>query len=357
MIKTLSLIIPGMLLFSFIKIPLCMAQNVVPSTVMEQIYNEVKTPYKYGIVIPQPDSTRMVDSPTIFRDGDTWYMSYIVFDGRGYETWLAESNDLLHWDTKGKILSFSEKTWDKNQNAGYVSLVDINWGGSCRAEKFQDKNWMSYIGGSTSGYEEGALAIGIANTTTLTEPMEWNKIPDPILSPGDKNARWFEKGKLFKSIIIHDQEAKTGYPFVMYYNANGGDKADYESIGMAVSKDMATWKRYRNDPAITKHRGICGDAQIVKIGDVYVMFYFGGFWKPGIASASEKFACSYDLVHWTNWEGKDLVESSEPYDKQYAHKPWVVKWNGVVYHFYCAVGESGRVIAVATSRDLKNSKW
>jgi hypothetical protein len=30
-----------------------------------------------------------------------------------------------------------------------------------------------------------------------------------------------------------------------------------------------------------------------------------------------------------------------------------VKWNGVVYHFYCAVGTQGRVIAVATSRDLK----
>jgi hypothetical protein len=30
-----------------------------------------------------------------------------------------------------------------------------------------------------------------------------------------------------------------------------------------------------------------------------------------------------------------------------------VKWNGVVYHFYCAVGDQGRVIAVATSKDLK----
>ena len=79
------------------------------------------------------------------------------------------------------------------------------------------------------------------------------------------------------------------------------------------------------------------------------MFYFGAFWKPG---AFERFACSYDLIHWTDWEGEDLVASSEPYDKQYAHKPWVIKWKGVVYHFYNAVGEKGRVIALATSEDL-----
>ena len=39
-------------------------------------------------------------------------MTYIVFDGQGYETWLASSEDLLHWESKGKLLSFTENTWD-----------------------------------------------------------------------------------------------------------------------------------------------------------------------------------------------------------------------------------------------------
>jgi len=39
--------------------------------------------------------------------------------------------------------------------------------------------------------------------------------------------------------------------------------------------------------------------------------------------------------------------------EQYAHKPWVVKHNGVVYHYNCAVGNQGRVIALATSKDMK----
>ena len=48
-----------------------------------------------------------------------------------------------------------------------------------------------------------------------------------------------------------------------------------------------------------------------------------------------------------------VIEPSEPWDKQFAHKPWVLKHDGVVYHFYCAVGTEGRAIALATSRDLR----
>ncbi len=48
----------------------------------------------------------------------------------------------------------------------------------------------------------------------------------------------------------------------------------------------------------------------------------------------------------------DLIAPSEDYDSIFAHKPWVIKWNGVAYHFYNAVGNSGRVIALATSKNL-----
>jgi hypothetical protein len=44
------------------------------------------------------------------------------------------------------------------------------------------------------------------------------------------------------------------------------------------------------------------------------------------------------------------VEPSEPWDATFAHKPWIIKHEGVVYHYYCAVGNEGRVIALATAR-------
>jgi predicted GH43/DUF377 family glycosyl hydrolase len=323
--------------------------KVVSEEVMEEIFNEVKTPFKYGIVLEQPDSVKMVDSPTIFRKDEVWYMTYIVFDGNGYETWLSQSDDLLHWESKGKILSFTEDTWDANQKAGYMSLVNISWGGDYAVEKYKDKYWMTYLGGNTAGYESGTLKIGMANSNTLTKPVEWKRNNTPLLSPEDDDVRWFENKTIYKSLVIRDSNEHTGYPFLMYYNAKG-DTANYESIAMAVSEDMVSWKRFGDKPVITRAKGICGDAQLTKIGDVYVMFYFGAFWKLG---AFERFACSYDLVNWTDWDGEDLISSSEGYDETYAHKPWVVKWNGVVYHFYNAVGSNGRVIALATSKELR----
>lgn len=322
----------------------------MPESVMNKVFAEIKTPFKYGIVFKHPDSTKMVDSPTIFREGDKWLMTYIVFDGQGYETWLAESDNLLDWQTKGKLLSFTENTWDANQKAGYMALVDMEWGGGYTVKKFNNKYWMSYLGGATEGYEKGVLGVGLANNPSVDKAEEWDRLPKPVLLPNDKDARFFENNKIYKSSVIYDERKLTGHPFIMYYNAKG-DTANYESIAMAVSDDMVNWKRFGAGPLITRGKGICGDAQIAKIGDVYVMFYFGAFWKPG---AFERFACSYDLVNWTDWHGDDLIAPSENYDSEYAHKPWVVKWNGVVYHFYNAVGSEGRVIALATSVNLKN---
>ncbi len=325
------------------------SSKTVPEGTMQKMFEEIETPFKYGVVFKHPDSTKLMDSPTIFRESNKWHMTYILYDGQGYETWLAESDNLLEWKTKGKILSFSEKTWDANQKAGYVSLVDFTWGGDYSVEKFQNKYWMSYLGGNSTGYEAGTLGVGMAYSNELVDVNEWNKVEKPVLLPHDEDSRWFENKTIYKSIVIHDKKQLTGFPFVMYYNAKG-DTANYESIGIAVSDDMEKWKRYGDSPVLTKHKGICGDAQIARVNNIYIMFYFGAFWKP---NAFERFACSYDLVNWTEWRGEDLIAPSTEYDKQYAHKPWVIKWKGIVYHFYTAVSEHGRVIALATSKDLR----
>src|SRR5690349_7050033 len=164
--------------------------KVVSQEVMQSIYEEIKTPYKYGVVLKHPDTTKLIDSPTIFRADNQWFMTYIVFDGQGYETYLAQSNNLLNWKTKGKILSYTQSTWDANQKAGYVSLVDIDWGGSYQVNSYQDKFWLSYLGGEKAGYQAGRLAVGIANTGVLTSANKWNRLQNPVLAPTDTSARW-----------------------------------------------------------------------------------------------------------------------------------------------------------------------
>jgi predicted GH43/DUF377 family glycosyl hydrolase len=331
---------------------------------MQEIYEEVKTPYKYGLVLVPENDSQKIDCPTVFRKGNTWYMSYLQFDGRGYETWLAKSNDLLHWKKMGRIMSHSKDTmeWDANQKAGYIALVDTKWNGKYSLKKYKNKYWMSYFGGKEKGYEAGLLSLGIAYTKKeLSKVHEWKRLSKPVLSSLDKDVRWWENKKQFKSTVIYDEKKATGYPFVMYYNANGDTATDnkktrwFERIGMAVSDDMVHWKRFKNDPVVHHPVGITGDPMLQKIGDVWVMFYFGAFWQDR-KGAFNRFACSYDLVNWTDWNGDNLIGPSEPYDELYAHKPSVIKYDGVVYHFYCAVNKKEqRGIAVATSKDLGKS--
>lgn len=340
-------------------------ESRVPERVMERIYEEVKTPYKYGLVMVPEDNSKKVDIRSVFREGDRWYMIYIAFDGRGYETWLAKSNNLLDWQTHGKILSFSDTTdWDSNQKAGDIALQDYTWGGSYSWQPYNDRYWMSYYGGNTRGYEAGLLSISIAYTEKHPAKVpEWQRLGKPVLMSTDKDVRWWENNTMFKSTVIWDKALTTGYPFVMYYNA-AGDSVDnpktrwYERIGMAVSEDMVHWKRYQEDPVLDHHSGITGNAIIQKIDDVWVMFYFGAFWKEREEDdAFNRFACSYDLVNWTDWEGPDLIAPSEPYDETFAHKSFVLKHDGIVYHFYNAVNsKEQRGIALATSRDLGKSK-
>ena len=335
--------------------------KMVSQSVMERIYAEVKTPFKYGLALTGSDGSKKLDSPSVFRRNNKWYMTYIVFDGRGYETWLAESNDLLNWETRGKIMSFTgNNEWDWNQKAGYIALQDYTWGGSYEWQPFAGKYWMSYLGGDAKGYEAGLLSIGMAYTgRDPSDAHEWMRLPDPVLKSTDAGARWWENKTIYKSSVIWDKAKTLGHRFVMYYNAKG-DSADNKSwverIGMAVSDDMEHWERLGKNPVLDHHEGITGDAVIQKMGNLWVMFYFGAFWH-GQQGAFNRFACSYNLMDWTDWTGDNLIQSSEDYDARYAHKSYLVKWKGVVYHFYCAVDTNdNRGIAVATSKDMGKSK-
>ncbi len=321
----------------------------IEPAVLQRVYDQVKTPFKYGIVL-KGENGRSLDCPSVFRHRGRWFMVYIQFDGAGYDTHLAASDDLLAWQPLGKILSRGAEGWDKEQLAGFVALQDHRWGGSAELQTFDGRYWLSYCGGALKGYETDPLAIGLAWTQDPSKPVAWTRLERPVLSRDQPDARPWEKLTQYKSHIVFDRERSLGWPYVMFYNAK--TVSGYERIGMAVSSNMVTWQRYGREPVIDNGRGISGDPQIVRMEDVWVMFYFGAFWRPG---AFDTFACSRDLAHWTKWTGPDLVAPSEPWDKTYAHKPWLLKQNGVVYHFYCAVGDQGRVIALATSRKLNET--
>ena len=364
----------------------------IEKKVMQHIYNEVRTPYKYGMVVAPTDNYHKIDCPTVFREGDKWLMTYVVYngkdglDGRGYETWLSESDDLLHWNTLGRILSYKNDGWDMNQRGGFPALIDWTWGGSYGISKYKKNYWMTYIGGHGTGYEavREPLNIGMAWTAAdITTAHEWQSGDKPLLSINDKDVQWWEKLVQYKSTIYemrNENQRSTAegkvkgemrnampkelkkYRFIMFYNAGGINPTNNlkaERIGIALSNDLKKWKRYDGNPIFANEVGgiITGDAQIAKMGDLYVMFYFKAYDPSRKYNAFNTFAVSRDLIHWQRWEGDDLIIPSKPYDDMFAHKSYVVKHDGIVYHFYCAVNnDQQRGIAVATSVPMGRSE-
>ena len=321
-------------------------------TILEKIYNQIKTPYKYGAVMKLDG--RMTDSPVVFKRNNKYYMSFISIDSEaktGYQTHIAESDDLLHWKVIGNILTETGE-WDQAQSGGYAQLQDNLFGGSNELMTIDGQYLFAYLGGNLKGYETDPLSMGIATTPDFLTLDGYKKFPTPVLSGSDSDARPGETLTIYKADMFYDRKKTLGYPYVNAYNAK--DDTHRESIFLAVSNDGIHWKRYGEKAVIpvTECKDsvkINGDPQIVLIDGYYVMLYF--IYEPGIG-AYNTFAVSDDLINWTKWDGNPLVKSELEWENVFAHKQWVIKENNVVYHYYCAVNRKERFSALATSQPM-----
>jgi hypothetical protein len=95
-------------------IPAIPVGRLVDTNTMQRIYDLVKAPFKYGVILKCDSKDELVDCPSVFRHNERWYMIYVTISNKiGYQTFLAQSDDLLRWQKLGKILSFSKTNeWD-----------------------------------------------------------------------------------------------------------------------------------------------------------------------------------------------------------------------------------------------------
>ena len=321
---------------------------------MQEIYEKIKTPYKYGAVIKSDEY--LTDSPSVFRYNGKWYMYYIMIhknvENSGYETHLASSDNLIDWKYEGKLFErLEDNHWDSRQIAGYAAFVDNKFGATNEIQKVNNKYYMAYLGGNLNGYETDPLSMGLAYSK---RPIgKFTRFEKQILSPKDSDAREFEKLTLYKSDMFIDEAMTLGHKYVNAYNAKPLDNK--ERIYLAVSDDGEHWKRYLDTPIIDETKTIpnlliSGDPQIVKLDNLYVMFFFRSIENGG---AYNTFAVSETLTDWTIWDGEPLIKPEYEWENLFAHKSCVLKYNGVVYHYYCAVNTKGeRFIALATSQNI-----
>lgn len=309
-----------------------------------------------------------VDIPFVFMHRERYYMMYTGFDGLGYQTALAVSDDLVNWTHEAVILKREENSgrWDAKGAAGTWIIKESDRLYDVPVlKKIDGKYWMAYHAYPKEGYEEGPAAIGLAWCED-EDLKTWHRLDAPVLTCEDGGA--WEQGGLYKACIIQ----KDGL-WYMFYNAKNKEPRWIEQTGAAVSEDLFHWERLaltgieaENEPLLKVTPGswdgrFVSDPCIVlddTDGEQWLNFYFG--YDNG--HAQEGLAFSGDLLSWEKWPQPLLPHGNAgDIDENHAHKASIFYKDGVLYHFYCATrpGREGdstslygewRTITVAASK-------
>lgn len=315
--------------------------------------------YHPDLVIPaKPDikgfeDVNKTDVPTVFQIKwkNRWYMTFIGFDGKGYQSFIAESKDLVNWSNMRLAMGYGpEGEFDYGGvvlGAYLYEDYDIK---APRTLKKKDGKYFSLYGAypRQGGYE---LRPGYEGVASSKNGIIWQRANnEPILSVHQEDCRTWEKDCIYQPWLI-EHEGK-------YYNFYNAANGNIEQTGMAVSENLVDWKRYENNPVIpngtngTYNEKFSSDSKIFWDKDHWVNFFFG----VGNDGAHIMVAFSRDLHNWTVDPEPIYKANGNPsgIDSRYAHKISLV-WNPAnetYYMFYCAVGKDGRGIGLITSKPI-----
>lgn len=341
-------------------LPLLSASRAAAEEFSDAEIAPFRTPYKYGKLVLAASGVagafdeKSVDDPFVFRSEDEFRMLYIAFDGTGYQTGMARSRDLLHWERMGCVAPRDPKSkWTKYNLALACIVREDDLHSKGRLKKVQGRYLGAWNAYPNAGYEEGAAVIGLAWSDDL---LHW-ELTEPILFPTD-GAAW-EHGGLYRPNLVEQDGV-----FYLFYNAKTDrlPKAEgggwREQSGVAVSHDLKSWKRYEGNPVLTNGGADARDARfasnpfVVRYEHLWGMYYFG-FDHAG--KARELLALGRDPYHFSK-VNEAMIDVGAPgtVDETFAHKTSVIYHKGALYHFYCAVSHKWphevRGISVARSR-------
>lgn len=326
----------------------------IASAAEDRVLVACRTPHKFGRLVlggskqPGAFDEKAVDCPFVFSANGKFHMFFTGFDGTGYQTGLAVSDDLVNWERKGVVLArdpFDPVTRYNVSSASILRENDLHSPG--RLTKVNGRYLAAWHAYPSPGYEEGAAVIGLAWSDDL---VHWERTA-PILRPED-GAEW-ERGGLYKPCLV-----KHGDTYLLYYNAKTTGTPWLEQTGLATSRDLKTWTRHpaspllRNGSAGSWDDRFASDPAVFRVGGKWAMFYFG---LSSDKKARDLLAIG-DTPYAFDKVPEIMVDAGAPgsVDNPYAHKPSMIAHKGDLYHFYCAVGgkwpNEVRGITVARSR-------
>ena len=310
----------------------------LPGSARAETLEPYRTPHKLGRLILGKSGeagafdSEFVDAPLVFRGRDRFYMAHYGYDGIGYQTGLAESDDLIHWRKRGLILARDPASPYTRYTIAMSSILREpalqSPGHPIRIKGRYLASWNAY---PRPGFEEGPAVIGLAWSDDM---LHWEREAEPILRPED-GADW-ERGGLYKSFLARD-----GDTFLLFYNAKNEATPWLEQIGVATSTDLKRWHRHRGNPIVTVGAPDSNDARfaanpwVLRHRGKWVMYYYGYTSRRG---ARDLLAIG-DTPFAFRKVAEPMIDRGAPgsVDETHAHKPSVIWHDGALYHFYCAV--------------------
>ncbi|MFM1941997.1 MAG: hypothetical protein RI897_979 [Verrucomicrobiota bacterium] len=304
--------------------------------------------------IPGYSAFHNTDVPCIYQipgQPDRYYLSYIAFDGQGYNSFVAESTNLTHWTNHRLAMGFGPPdTFDHGGRViGAFLYQSYDIKGLRTLKRHDDQFWTLYGAYPRQGGYE--LRPGYEGLAQSKDGLNWQRGHEtPILSVFDVGCAVWEKDCIYQPWLLEHNGR-----FFNFYNAANGN---HEQTGLAFSHDLRNWIRYPANPVIQNgpdgfDAQFASDPKVYRDGDHWTMFYFG----VGHGAAHIMIAFSRDLVHWTSHPEPLYKAGGHPggLDTTYAHKTSLLYHTptDTFYLYYCAVGDRGRGIGLLTSRPLK----
>lgn len=316
--------------------------------------------YPTHVIPPKPnvlgfEDVYMTDVPTVYQlpdVDDKWFMSFIGFNGKGYQSFVAESTDLLNWGNMQLAMGFGgEREFDFGGCViGAFLYEDYGIKARRTLQKKDGKYWSLYGAYSKQGKYE--IDPGYEGLASSDDGLTWRRAKAQyILSVHDDHVQDWERDSIYQPWLV-EHEGK----YYNFYNAKRMPEW-VEQIGLATSTDLFDWKRHKGNPVVrvrpdSYDSDFVADGKVFRDGNHWTMFYFG----VGKGGAHIMVAFSRDLVRWTSDPEPLYKAGGNPsgLDCQYAHKISLV-WNPGTetwYMYYDAVGNDGRGIGLITSRIL-----
>lgn len=300
-----------------------------------------------GVVLRPAGGTgfdsQIVESPSIIWDDarKQYVMVYTAYNSNnvGSIGW-ATSSDLTNWNSQGQLF----------KNSGNPANGDKNGcTGPCLV-KYDGIYYLFYLGLNGEGYEGSPINLCLAVSSDL---QSWTY--KGILIAPTSDIPWIS------NTIYHPEPMKIGNHWFIFFNANGTiDGEAAERTGFAYSTnidgpyivDPDRISKFAED--VGNHGSIqCGDPSIFKLNGLYYMFYFDTSHGDEVV---DRYAWTTPAEFPRGWRyGGPIIKNDKPFNKTYAHKPFVLIKDNILYHYYTAVGDQGRCIALQTF-DLNNKE-